>query len=383
VVTKGILANYKVLDLADEKGRLCSKLLADMGAEVIRLQKPGEAVSPVYANTGKHCISLNLEIDKGQELFRRLAKNCDIVIQSFNPGYLSSLKLGFSELSQINNQLIMASITDFGMTGSYREKKSSDLVASALGGQMCVCGEPDKPPVKPFGLQAYSTACLFAANGILLALWGRHSSGRGQHIDISIHECVAATLDHVLVRYFYEGVLARRQGSLYWNNAFRVFHCRDGYILLSFFQHWDTLVELLDSEGLAGDLKDTKWLDESERQNNLAHIVDVIEKWTRLHAVDELVELGQLMHFPWAKVASIPEVVDNPQLNERGFFVEVKDAGSGKHYKFPGAPVKMSQSPWQVNPQVSQAGEYNYEIYHNRLGISETEIKQLRRQGVI
>jgi crotonobetainyl-CoA:carnitine CoA-transferase CaiB-like acyl-CoA transferase len=194
---------------------------------------------------------------------------------------------------------------------------------------------------------------------------------------------VAATLDHVLVRYFYGGELARRQGSLYWNNAFRVFHCRDGYILLSFFQHWDTLVELLDSEGLAGDLKDTKWLDESERQNNLAHIVEVIEKWTRLHAVDELVELGQLMHFPWAKVASISEVVDNPQLNERGFFTEVMDAGSGKSHKFPGPPVKMSQSPWQVNPQVPQASEYNYEVFHNRLGISEAEIEHLRRRGVI
>ena len=123
---------------------------------------------------------------------------------------------------------------------------------------MSVCGEPDKPPLKPFGPQAYNTACLFAANGILLALWQRHTSGKGQYIDISVHESVAATLDHVLVRYFYEGEVAQRQGSLYWNKAFRIFPCKDGYILLSLLHQWETLVEWLDSEGMAEDLTGLK-----------------------------------------------------------------------------------------------------------------------------
>ena len=248
---------------------------------------------------------------------------------------------------------------------------------------MSVCGELDKAPLKPYGPQAYFTASLFAANGILLAIWKRHTSGRGQHIDISIHECLAATLDHVLVRYFCEGVAAKRQGSLYWNNAFRVFPCRDGYILLSLFHQWETLVEWLDSEGMAGDLTDLKWSDEAERQKHVGHIAEILEKWTRRHKVHELVELGQLMRFPWADVVSIPGLVSSRQFKYRGFFVEERDQASGKLYKHPAAPFKMSQSPWLTNSRVPQAGEYNREIYHRVLGLSDDEIASLSGEGVI
>jgi len=277
----------------------------------------------------------------------------------------------------------MASITNFGGTGPARNLMSSDLVASALGGQLFVCGEPDKSPLKPFGPQTYLTASLFAANGIMLALWQRHITGNGQQIDISLHECVAATLDHVLVRYFYEGIVAQRRGSLYWNNAFRVFPCQDGYILLSLFQQWETLVEWLDSEGIAGDLTDKKWLDEMEREKNIDHIIAVLEKWTLNHTVDELLETGQLMRFPWANVASIPEVVDNPQLYERGYFSEVIDPQSGKRYRYPGAPVKMNEDSWQVNPHIPKTGEFNQEFYLYRIGLTRIEMERLEREGVI
>jgi crotonobetainyl-CoA:carnitine CoA-transferase CaiB-like acyl-CoA transferase len=377
-----MMSDYRIIDLTTRKGFLCSKFLTDMGAEVIRIDKPGVEVSRVYANTGKHSISLDLETEKGRQLFKCLIKNTDILIESYSPGYLAGLGLGFEELSKINQRLIIVSISDFGQNGPYKDFKSSDLVASALSGQMSVCGQPHKPPLKPFGSQASSTACLFAANSVLLALWARHTSQQAQYIDISIHESAAATLDHVLVRYFYEGVVAGRQGSLYWNNAFRVFPCRDGYILISLFHQWETLLEWLESEGMAGDLTDKRWLNETERQNHIQHIVAVLEAWTLTHCVDELVETGQLMHFPWARVSSISDVVENPQLNERGFFTEVKDS-SGKNYKFPGAPVKMSKSPWQVNSQIPAAGEYNHEVYKNRLGLSDEEISDLKREGII
>jgi crotonobetainyl-CoA:carnitine CoA-transferase CaiB-like acyl-CoA transferase len=378
-----ILDGYRVLDLAEEKGTLASKLLLDMGAEVIRIEKPGKEVQPGYANSGKHCISLDIATQKGQGIFEKLAKVADVVIESFAPGYLSQLGLGYSQLCQINSRLIMATITDFGMSGPYCDKKSSDLVSSALGGPMSVCGEPEKPPLKPYGHQAYFTASLFAANGILLALWKRHSTQTGQHIDISIHECLAATLDHVLVRYFYEGDVAERQGSLYWNKAFRIFPCQDGYILLSLMQHWETLIELLDSEGLAGDLKDSRWQDEAERRNHISHIIEVFAEWTRRHSVSDLVELGQLMHFPWANVAALSEVVDNPQLNAREFFIDVIDPESGSAYKFPGSPVKMSRSHWQVDDKIPRTGEYNHEVFSRRLGLSEREMARLAQERVI
>ena len=377
------LDNYRLIDLTDEKGALCSKLLSDMGAEVIRIEKPGQKVPRVYASAGKRNITLDIGSKKAQDLFKRIIKNADILVESFQPGYLTSLGLGHIELEQINPRLIMASITNFGQFGPYRDFKSSDLVAAALGGQLSVSGDPDKPPLKPYGPQAFNTASLFAANGILLALWQRHTSGKGQYLDISVHESVAATLDHVLVRYFYTGEVASRQGSLYWNNAFRIFKCKDGYILLSFLHQWDTLVELLASEGMAEDLLDEKWTDDAERRKHIDHIITIMEKWTLTHEVDELVELGQLLRFPWAKVASIPEVINNPQLNDRGFFIDAIDPDSGKTFKFPGAPFKMSESPLKINPPVPFAGEYNLDFYRHQLGLTEAEIAILIREKVI
>jgi len=315
-----------------------------MGVETIRIPKPLEEKPFNFTNPDRRPLYLDLETPAGQEELKRLAINADILVESNPVGYLASLGLDYPALHAINSRLIMVSITFFGQTGPYKDWKSTDLVSSALGGSLYVSGDPGKPPLKPFGPQAYNTACLFAANGILLALHQRHTSNHGQYIDISVHECVAASLDHVLVRYFYEGVVAERTGDLYWNQAFRLLPCQDGFILLSIFHQWETLVEWLDSECMAGDLKDTRWLDDGERRKNIGHILEILANWTRTHNVDELVEQGQLMRFPWAKVASIPQVIDNPQLRQRGFFIDVADPSSGKTYKLPGLPFKSSSA---------------------------------------
>ena len=382
-----VLSGHRVLDLTDEKGMLCSRLLADMGADVIRIEKVDRSSgrSPFFTanNLGKRSVSLNLAVKQGQELFKRLAETADVVVESYQPRYLEALGLGYTELSEINPRLIMASITNFGQHGPYRDYKSDDMVAAALGGQMYVCGEPQSPPLKPFGHQAYHSACLFTAIGILLALRNRHTSNRGQHIDTSLQESVVATLDHVLVRYFYQGVVANRQGSLHWNNAFHIFPCRDGHILLSLFQQWETLVEWLEDEGMAEDLTDKKWLDREERLKQLDHILHVLGRWTKNHTVAELIEKGQLMRFPWAEVSSIPKLMENPQLKERGFFVEVEHPESGRKCKFPGAPAKLSRSPWRVGSHAPAPGEHNMETYNGELGLSQTDIEVLIKEGVI
>jgi crotonobetainyl-CoA:carnitine CoA-transferase CaiB-like acyl-CoA transferase len=195
----------------------------------------------------------------------------------------------------------MVSITPFGQDGPYKDFKASDFTLQAMGGWMSVTGTPDKP-LKLYGDQAYNTAGLFAANGALLALWARNDTGRGQHVDISILECVAASLDQVLVRYFYDGIVSRRQGSRHWNNAFEVFQAKDGYVLLSLQLHWETLVELLAAEGMAEDLTEKRWLEREERHKNIGHIIEVLGKWAKRHTAAELEATGQLMHFPWAVV---------------------------------------------------------------------------------
>jgi crotonobetainyl-CoA:carnitine CoA-transferase CaiB-like acyl-CoA transferase len=379
-----ILSGYSVLDLTDEKGMLCSRYLADMGAEVLHIEKPaGSARSSFFwQNLGKRAITLNIELKPGQGLFKRLVETADVLVESHPPGYLEALGLGYPQLVQINPRLIMASITAFGQSGPYRDYKSCDIVASALGGQTYVCGEPDSPPLKPFGNQSYYLASIFAAIGVLLALRSRHTSGRGQHIDISLQECVASALDHVLVRYFYQGVVAKRQGSLHWNSAFRIFPCRDGYVLLSLFYQWPTLVEWLAAEGMAEDLTDEKWRDRDYRLQHLGHVIEVLERWTKSHSVAGLVEKGQLMRFPWAEVASIPKLLASPQLKERDFWVEMEHPETGKKYKFPGAPCSLSRSPWRVGSKVPKLGEHNKELYQ-ALGLSEKEIKTLIKDGVI
>ncbi len=334
----GQVPSLRVLDLTDDKGRLCSRFLADMGAEVVRIEKPGSSVPFRWEDLGKRSVTLDIESKQGQKVFRRLLETADVLVESHPPGYLDSLGLGYNELNKINPRLIMASITPFGQGGLYRGYKSSDIVASALGGQLFVNGEPGKPPLKIFGNQSYYLASLFAAIGIMLALWHRQRSGKGQHIDISLQECVAAALDHVLPRYFYQGEVAKRWGGLHWNGAFRVFPAQDGYILLSLFYQWPTLVEWLDSEGMAEDLTDSKWLDRNYRREHIDHVIGMLERWTKTHPVAELVAQGQLMHFPWAEVASVAGLLASPQLEAKGFWAEVEHPVTGERFKFP-API--------------------------------------------
>jgi crotonobetainyl-CoA:carnitine CoA-transferase CaiB-like acyl-CoA transferase len=170
-----------------------------------------------------------------------------------------------------------------------------------MGGWLSVTGTRDRP-LKLYGNQAYNTASLFAVNGVLLALLHRNETGRGQYIDISILECAAASIDHVLVRYFYEDIVSGRQGSRTWNNAFDILPCADSYILVSIHRQWETLVELMASEGMAEDLPDIKYLDREVRNRDISHIIEVMRRWTLKHKAGELEEWGQLMHFPWAAV---------------------------------------------------------------------------------
>jgi benzylsuccinate CoA-transferase BbsE subunit len=303
-------------------------------------------------------------------------------VESRAPGYLEALGLGYSTLSARQPGLVMTSITPFGQDGPRRGYRACDLVLAALGGQAPLNGEPDAPPLKLYGNQTYHLASLYATTGILLALMHRRATGKGQYIDVSIQECVAAGLDHALVRYFSDGVVSRRQGSQHWTRGFRLFPCRDGYVLLSFFQDWEVLVEWLESEGMAGDLTDEKWRSRETRLNGMAHVVQLLEEWTRSHTAAELVEKGQLMRFPWAKAVSIPELVGNPHLRDRGFFVRVYHPELGTSYEYPGAAYRLEHAavPPRRAPLI---GEDNHTIYCDELGLSEDELASLKERGVV
>jgi benzylsuccinate CoA-transferase BbsE subunit len=396
-----LLSGVRVLDLADQKASFCSKILADMGARVIKIGKPGDdpsrkigtfredsskpedRLSFFYNNTNKFGITLDIEHREGKSLFLKLVKRTDVIVETFPPGYLEQIDLDFKVLTRTNPKLILVSVTGFGQSGPRSNYKSCDLVASAYGGQMYVTGSHKRPPLKAFGEQSYFAASLFAATGVLLAIRKRAKTGEGEHIDIALQESVTATLEHVMVRYFSEGITPIRQGGLHWNDAFVVLPCKDGFIHLTLFQQWETLIEWLDNEGMAEDLKDEKWLDEDYRRAHVGHVIEILGRWTKTHEVNGLFELGQLMRFPWAPVQSPREVLRSPQLKERDFFVELNHPEIGSVLKYPGVPYKFSRGLIHKKKPAPSAGADNEMIYKNELGISEEELIRLFSQHII
>jgi crotonobetainyl-CoA:carnitine CoA-transferase CaiB-like acyl-CoA transferase len=397
---KGLLEGVQILDLADEKASFCSKLLADLGARVIKIEKPGgdpsRGIGPFLEgaphlersfffccnNTNKLGITLDLENEEGKKIFFKLLKKTDTVVETFRPGYLKEIGLGFDALREVNPELILVSVTGFGENGPRSQYKSCDLLASAFGGSMYLNGSPSTPPLNPFGEQSYYTVSLFAAVGILLALRKRVRTGKGEHIDISLQEAVVSTVDHAMIRFFYEKVIAKRQGHLYWNNDFCVLPCKDGHILLTLFLRWDILIEWMKGEGMAGDLQEEKYLEEEYRIAHMDHIIEVLEQWTKSHTAQELFELGQLMHFPWAPIYSLKEVLNNPQLKAREFFTSVEHPEINESIFYPGSPYKFPSSldRWKRAPLI---GEDNVQVYQKEFGLSKEEFKRLSTLKII
>jgi crotonobetainyl-CoA:carnitine CoA-transferase CaiB-like acyl-CoA transferase len=395
-----LLKGLQVLDLADEKASFCSKLLADLGARVIKIEKPGgdpsREIGPFledspnpersffffHNNTNKLGITLNLEHENGKEIFFKLLRKTDVVVET-SPDYIRQNGLSCDALHIENIRLIHVSVTGFGQNGPRSQYRSCDLVASAFGGQMYVTGSPSAVPLRPFGNQSYYTASLFAAVSILLALRKRARTGKGEHIDISLQEAAVSTLDHVMVRYFYENTVSKRQGGAYWNHSFCILPCKDGHILLAPFQQWETLVEWMDNEGMAEDLRDKGYLEEGYRDSRMSHIIQVIERWTKNHTVQELFESGQLMRLPWAPISALKGVLSNSQLKARGFFVDVEHPELKRSISYPGSPYKFSNSStgrWKRAPLV---GEDNVRIYQGELGLSKEEYERFLSLGVI
>lgn len=401
VKERGFLDGLRILDLADEKGSFCSKLLADMGARVIKVEKPGgdpsreigpflnetphpeESLFFYCHNSNKMGITLDLEHEEGRKIFPKLLAETDIVVETFPPGYLKKLGQDFDTLKERNPNLIWVSLTGFGETGPRRRYKSCDLTASAYGGQMFVTGSRSSPPLKPFGEQSYQAASLFAAVGILLALRRRTQRGRGEHLDLSLQESVVSTLDHVMVRFFYEKLIPKRQGGRSWNHSFCILPCKDGHVLLSPFQQWETLIEWMESEGMAGDLIDQKYRENEYRIVRMDHILQVLEQWTRAHTKKELFESGQAMRYPWAPVLSPKEVSNSPQLQARGFFIDVEHPELNRAISYPGLPFRMSASSTNRWTRAPLIGEDNVRVYRKEMGLSEEEYQRLLALKVI
>ena len=398
------LTGMRVLDLSGPMGVYCGKLMADMGADVIKVEPPGgdpmRQIGPflnadsssghslywLHFNTNKRSITLDVAEPKGAELLSKMAQDADVVLETSPPGYLENLGLGYKDLSQTNPDLIYASLTPFGQTGPYKDFKATDLTGFAMGGYMYVTGWPDTPPTRLWGSQAYNTTSNRAFIAILLALYHRMATGEGQFIDVSMQEAVAATTEHVNTTYNYTGEPAVRCGFRHGGQFVATWRCKDGFVSITTNTQlaWDDLRDWMAQEGMAGDLSSERFNDRFIlRGKHGDHIEELIQAWALTHTREEITEWGQARHHPWGPATRADEILENEQLWDRGYFIEAAGPGRGEKMIYPGAPYKLSESPWQLIHRAPQAGQHNNEIYGGDLDLSQDELDALAAQGVI
>ncbi len=393
------LSHLLVLDMADEKASYCSRMLAFLGARVIKIENPPGKIkendrsfichqrhdtsSFLLNNMGKYGITLDLNSRIGRTIFRRLASSADILVETFPPGYLKKIRLDYKQLNRVNSRLIMVSLTGFGQRGPYSKYSSNAIIASAAGGQTYLSGEKGSAPLQLSGKQSYFAASLFACVGILIAIQARRRSGQGQYLDLSLQETTAATLGDVMVRYFHEGIITQRTGSMHINHQAGIFPCRDGFIYLSYEREWDSLVDWLSAEKMQADLKGKRWQEPAYRRRHYKHIAAVISKWTMSHNTTELFQTAQRMRFPWAPVNKIEQVLQNPQLKARGFFKKLHNADTGQAARYPGLPFKSSPELSSPGRKAPYRGEHNNLVYRRYLGFSSRKIDDLYSRNII
>jgi benzylsuccinate CoA-transferase BbsE subunit len=374
------LDGIRVLDLTDIKAAWTAKVLGDLGADVIRIEPPeGDPMrssKPFYQarpepelsltywfyNTSKRAVALDLASEEGRGTLHKLAATTDIVVESREPGELAGMGVGYESLRAANPGLIYVAVTPFGQQGPLAQCPATDITLCAMGGMMYVNGNPESPPLVAFGNQAYHVASYFAAISALAALRTRRLNGKGQFIDVSIEASIAGFIEHVNVFYLFNDRISKRQGSLHWSRGFATFRARDGYVALTLLHQWHVLVPWLLSEDAADDLADERYEDIRYRADNVEHIMDVLARWAATKTVEELFREGQERRFPWAGVCDIAQVFTVPQLHERGFWTSVEHPELGASVTYPGAPYRMSATPWTITRRPPLPGEHTAEV---------------------
>ncbi|MBI4336670.1 MAG: CoA transferase [Chloroflexi bacterium] len=412
------LEDLAVLDLTDEKGQLMGKLLADMGAYVVKVEPPGgdpaRRTGPFAGdgegrerslywwqfNTSKRSVTLDITRQEGQKLLQRLANRADILLESFQPGYLDSLGLGYEALSALNPRLVYTSLTGFGQTGPYRDFLTSDVVALAMGGTMASCGYDDvtdAPPIAPRGYHGYSIGCHWGLIGTLVALHHRDQTGRGQRVDASVHEAVSCTTEAAMPWYFYQRKVPMRQTGRH--HAVRPtpknqLPAADGKFIMAWAvprtpRHWESLIGWLAQHGEERELVENPHIREVFLSAERGAPEEVHRVWAAIARMiaklpsDEVFHEAQKRGYPWGIVRPPEEVLADPHFQERGFFVPVEHPEDGRAYLYPRAPYVFSQTPWRIRRRAPHVGEDNREVYIEWLGLAPEELEALRSQGVV
>jgi benzylsuccinate CoA-transferase BbsE subunit len=416
-----MLSCYRVLDLTDERCFICGRALSDFGAEVIKIEKPGgdpsryrglfyhDIVDPeknltwFSFNANKKSITLDIETPEGREIFKKLALKADVVIESFRPGYLDNLGLGYSALGQINPGIVLTSITGFGQEGPYSSFKDPDIVVRALGGLVYTTGYEDRPPLTPGYQHTFTIGSMYAAVGTMIALVQRASTGLGQHVDASTQQaCVIvcsaeiegpyALFGRILSRHGRaRGSVTLKDGTIFYNPL--LWECKDGDLAFNLLLNPTSvkanlaLMEGIKRDGIdIGFLEGWEWDKKSWRDMSLdqaKEVVEILGQFFRKHTKSELLEMAIKNRFQLGPCNDAEDVLKHPQLAARDFWKEIEHAEMGISLKYPGGAVKMSGGECGIKRRAPLIGENNTEIYQKELGMSAQETDTLKQRQVV
>ena len=391
----------RVLDLTHHvAGPYCAKLLADFGADVVKIERPegdiARSMPPffndeahpdksllfAYLNTGKRSVTLNLKTATGKALLERLAADADIVVENFAPRVLPALGLDYPALRRINPALVMVSISNFGQTGPYRDYKAADIVHYALGGLMYIFGSAEREPLKHALRQTQFKAGANAATAALIGQYHQQFNGEGQHIDISIQECVTSALRDTTSLYTYAGSIRQRQPAYTGDMPRSPVPAADGYIVPIHFGgavDWDGVADFIGEPAL----KDDRFTTPESRFANAKALQETLEagmsKWRKFELMREAHKRrGHI----YGVVHSPAETLASEQYKARGYFADIEHPAFGKS-TYPGAPFIMSATPWRSASPAPELGQHNEAILCGKLGLSLADLNLLRASGVV
>ena len=412
----GPLSGYRVIDLADEKGQLCARLLAELGADVIKVEpRAGDrtrANGPFFRdeegresslywwamNAGKRSVTCELRLEPGRDLFHRLVAGADAIIETSAPGTAKDIGADPRTLQKVNPGAVVVSITNYGQTGPARNLPATDIVGSAMGGHMYLNGSDERGPVRTTTPQAYAQVNLQAAVGAVIALYARGANdGVGQHVDVSMQESMANAMDNAQQTWDILDINNRGPGSGRMVGGRvgprYIYEAADGWVaalglggLIG--PNSAVMIDWLDQTSEAGPLTSPHWrerlsvvqpLEDGEQEL----VVGLLQEFCRTRRKDDLVREAQARGAGWAPVYSPREIVESDQLAARDYWVQVRHEDIGETFVYPGAPWKLSGTPWKQRGRAPHLGEHSAEVYGEVLGLEPDEITKLRRSMVI
>ncbi|TDE11830.1 CoA transferase [Jiangella asiatica] len=392
------LDRVKVLDVTQVlAGPFCGQLLADMGADVTKIEPPGtgdqsrtalgftmkgdDTAAFLAINRGKRSVTLNLKEDAGREIFHALARDADVVIENFRPGVARRLGIDYETLGAVNPRIICASISGYGQTGPYANRPAHDLIAQGMTGLMSVTGEPGGPPAKVGISIADLSAGLFCAFGILCAYVARERTGRGQYVDTSIFEAPLALSVFESSELWGLGRVPRPLGSTNRTAApNQAFRARDGYLNICAANQrlWARLCAVLGRDDLVGD---PRFATNDLRMTNRAELETELEATLADRDADEWVRLILDAGVPAGPILDYGQVFDDPHTHARDMVVEIEHPVEGL-LRGLGIPVKLSDTPGAVQRPAPLLGEHTDEVLRG-LGYSDADVARLRENGVV